>query len=198
MIKVAHFSVVAPHHARVMRAVLYNKQQGAVLIVGLIMVLLMTIVGLAAIRGSGMQENMASNMRDMNISFQAAESGLKVCEALVDINQNLNLPEFTNNNGLFVDRNASPASSVLTWAKADWDANARASGLNLQFVAEPPRCVVESLSYPPGAFATGGGQDLGALQTTGDPQMFRVSAIGYGYSIDSRMILQSNFMREFQ
>src|SRR5690606_41431153 len=61
-----------------------SSQNGAVLIVGLIMVLLITIIGLAAVRGSNMQEMMAGNMRDMNISFQNAEAGLRIGESQVN------------------------------------------------------------------------------------------------------------------
>lgn len=56
---------------------LNNKQNGAVLLVALIMLLLLTIIGLTSIRGTSLQENMASNLRESNISFQAAEAGLR-------------------------------------------------------------------------------------------------------------------------
>jgi type IV pilus assembly protein PilX len=176
-----------------------SAQSGAVLIVGLIMVLLMTIVGLAAIRGSGLQENMASNMRDMNITFQASESALNVCEAYVDIFKTLTLPEFNNTNGFFTDRQAlNPPVPVGNWNKASWDANGKLTTLGLKSVIEQPRCVVEYLDYPPGTFIEGGGVDLGAMQTTGDPQLFRITSVGYGYTADTRAVLQSTHKRPFQ
>lgn len=52
-------------------------QRGAVLIVALIMLLLLTIIGLSGMRGTSLQENMASNMREGNLSFQAAEAALR-------------------------------------------------------------------------------------------------------------------------
>jgi type IV pilus assembly protein PilX len=163
------------------------------------MVLLMTIVGLAAIKGSGLQENMASNMRDMNISFQAGESALNVCEDFVDIFTTLNLPQFNNTNGFLTDKQAlNPPAPVSGWTKANWDANGRLTTLGLSSVVAQPRCVVEYLDYPPGTFVEGGGVDVGAMQTTGDPQLFRITSIGYGYTEESRVVLQATHKRPFQ
>jgi type IV pilus assembly protein PilX len=176
-----------------------NKQKGVVLIVGLIMVLLMTIVGLAAIKGSGLQENMASNMRDMNVTFQAAESGLNVCEDFVDIFKTLTLPEFKNADGFLTDQQAlTPPAPVVNWTKAKWDADGRSTNLGLKFVSAQPRCVVEQLEYPPGTFAEGGGLDVGAMQTTGDPQLFRITSVSYGFTEDTRVVLQATHKRPFQ
>ena len=53
------------------------RQRGAVLVVALIMLLLMTIIGLTSMRGTNLQENMASNLRESNLSFQSAEAALR-------------------------------------------------------------------------------------------------------------------------
>jgi type IV pilus assembly protein PilX len=54
-----------------------NNQQGAILIVALIMLLLLTIIGLSSMRGTSLQERMTGNMRDSNLSLQAAEAALR-------------------------------------------------------------------------------------------------------------------------
>lgn len=67
-----------------MRRKIYSfRQRGSTLLVGLVMLLLMTFIGLAAIRGSGMQELMAGNMRDRQLAFQAAESALREAEGVL-------------------------------------------------------------------------------------------------------------------
>ncbi len=174
-----------------------QKQQGIVLLIALIMVLLMAIVGLASIRGSGLQESMASNMRDMNVSFQAAESGLTVCEAVVDLEQNLNLPEFNNQNGYMKDQNATPQDSVMNWNATTWNDKGILTALNLA-VETQPRCVVERLEYPPGAFSVASCQDVGCTQTVGDPQMFRITSVSMGTSSEIRNNLQTTYKRRFQ
>lgn len=60
-----------------------QKQQGAVLIVALIMLLLLTIIGLSSMRGTVLQENMAGNMRDSNLALQASEAALRKGEQVV-------------------------------------------------------------------------------------------------------------------
>ncbi|CDM41973.1 type IV pilus assembly protein PilX [Ectopseudomonas oleovorans] len=60
-----------------------RKQDGAILIVALIMLLLVTIIGLASMRGTSLQERMAGNLRDQELALQAAEAALRRGEARV-------------------------------------------------------------------------------------------------------------------
>jgi type IV pilus assembly protein PilX len=54
-----------------------KKQSGAVLVISLIMLLLLTIIGLDSMQTSILEEKMAYNMKDRSLAFQAAESALK-------------------------------------------------------------------------------------------------------------------------
>lgn len=60
------------------RAPLIKHQQGAVLILSLIILLVMTLIGLASMNTSLMQEKMANNAQKTNVTFQAAESAVSV------------------------------------------------------------------------------------------------------------------------
>jgi type IV pilus assembly protein PilX len=60
-----------------------STQSGAALLVALIMLLISTMVGLASIRGTTMNEKMSSNMYDRSLSYQAAEAALLAGEAKV-------------------------------------------------------------------------------------------------------------------
>jgi type IV pilus assembly protein PilX len=63
----------------------YNKQQsGIVLVIGLIMLLLLTLIGLTAMKVTSTEEKITGNFRNHNIAFQAAESALREAEALID------------------------------------------------------------------------------------------------------------------
>src|SRR3546814_18855543 len=53
---------------------------GAALIVRLILLLVMTLLGLASLRGAIMEERMAANMYDRSLGFQAAEAALREAE----------------------------------------------------------------------------------------------------------------------
>ena len=60
-----------------------SHERGAVLIVALIMLLLLTLIGVAGIRDSQLQEKMAGGTEDRAIAFQAAESALREGELMV-------------------------------------------------------------------------------------------------------------------
>jgi type IV pilus assembly protein PilX len=60
-----------------------HKQRGAVLIVALIFLLVMTMLILASVRGTVMQERMAGNLYDRSLAFQAAEAALREGERFV-------------------------------------------------------------------------------------------------------------------
>jgi type IV pilus assembly protein PilX len=58
-----------------------QQQRGAVLIVGLIILVVLTLLGVQGMRTNLVQERMASNMRERNVAFQAAETALRVGES---------------------------------------------------------------------------------------------------------------------
>ena len=51
-----------------------NKQSGAVLVVSLIFLLVLTVIGVAAMQNTSLEEKMAGNVKDRNLAFQNAES----------------------------------------------------------------------------------------------------------------------------
>ncbi|WP_345890269.1 PilX N-terminal domain-containing pilus assembly protein [Pseudomonas sp. PDNC002] len=57
-----------------------QSQGGAVLLVSLVMLLLLTIVGLAGLRMAQLEERMAGNLRDRQVAFQGAEAALRAGE----------------------------------------------------------------------------------------------------------------------
>ncbi|QTN29283.1 pilus assembly protein [Rhodoferax sp. AJA081-3] len=59
-------------------------QKGVALIISLILLLVMSLLGVAAIRGIAMEERMAGQTYDRSLAFQATESALREAEALVE------------------------------------------------------------------------------------------------------------------
>lgn len=55
-----------------------SKQQGVVLVVGLLMLLLITIIGVSALSKTGSNERTTGNNQFSTVNFQAAESAVKV------------------------------------------------------------------------------------------------------------------------
>lgn len=58
-----------------------DGQRGVALAVSLFLLILVTLIGLAAIRGTTIQQRMTANFYDREIAFQSAEAGLRAGEA---------------------------------------------------------------------------------------------------------------------
>ncbi|MEE9355515.1 MAG: PilX N-terminal domain-containing pilus assembly protein [Methylococcaceae bacterium] len=51
-----------------------KQQQGAILIVSLFMLILLTLIGVSAMKTTALEEKMAGNLRQQDFAFQAADS----------------------------------------------------------------------------------------------------------------------------
>ncbi|GAA0693020.1 pilus assembly protein [Marinobacterium maritimum] len=58
----------------------FSQQRGATLVVAMIMLVLISIIGFSAMQTTTMQERMVGNLKDREISFQAAEAALRAKE----------------------------------------------------------------------------------------------------------------------
>src|SRR3546814_12700111 len=58
------------------------QQRGVALVIVLILLLVMTLLGLASMRGTLLEERMSGNLFDRSLAFQAAEAALRPGEAL--------------------------------------------------------------------------------------------------------------------
>ena len=91
-----------------------HKQTGSALIVALSMLLVLTILGVASMQSSSLQEKMAGNSRDSQVAFQAAEAALRAGELYVFNMVGLDDFNATGTNGYFTAR---------TGAKEAWQDN---------------------------------------------------------------------------
>lgn len=173
-----------------------RQQQGAILFVSLIMVLLISIAGLSAIRGSNLQELMAGNMRDRNLAFQAAEAGLRAGEFSVSAHV-ISLPAFNNADGYFDNLNGVNTFPPSTWSLTDWQNNAAATAMSLPLISDQPRYVVEKIIVPItiSAALDGSGIDASSLDSFEESEFFRVTSRGTGGTENAAVILQSVYKR---
>jgi Tfp pilus assembly protein PilX len=54
----------------------YAKQKGAVLLVSMILLLMLTIMAITVASNSSLQQRMSANAQDQNLAFQAAETAM--------------------------------------------------------------------------------------------------------------------------
>lgn len=82
------------HHSQIgitTRQGMPASQRGAALIMSLVLLLILTLLGVAAMRSSSLQQMMAGNTQEINRAFEAAESGLN--KAMADTT---NFSDMTN------------------------------------------------------------------------------------------------------
>ncbi|OGU20201.1 MAG: hypothetical protein A2580_04760 [Hydrogenophilales bacterium RIFOXYD1_FULL_62_11] len=160
------------------------RQQGVALITGLIFMVVLTLIVLASMRGSILEEKMAGNSRSQNLAFQAAEAGLRAGE------QALNSPVDPATGPGYFDIGVVPTGVASTddWKTTFVWGGAANPGLVYPGV-ESVQYVIEKLSLRTG---TGGNDDLGYTPQSGNPRdgLYRITARAVA-SGNAPVILQS-------
>jgi type IV pilus assembly protein PilX len=68
---------------------LRSKQRGAALVVALILLVVATLIGLAASRDTVLQERMSANSYDRSLAFQRSEAALRAAEGRIVLTPNV-------------------------------------------------------------------------------------------------------------
>jgi type IV pilus assembly protein PilX len=63
-----------------------HSERGVALVVALVLLVVATLIGLAGIRGTSLQEGMSANMYDRSLAFQRAEAALRDAERAITAN----------------------------------------------------------------------------------------------------------------
>ncbi|WP_432723126.1 PilX N-terminal domain-containing pilus assembly protein [Jeongeupia wiesaeckerbachi] len=106
-----------------MRAI-YKRQQGFVLVVSLILLVIVTILVVNTMRATTMNEKMAGNYMDRNRAYQAAEQALRQGEAVLQNNADACLAGCTTAN--VTDTGAAVTVMPNSWS----DTNAKVAAIN--------------------------------------------------------------------
>lgn len=89
---------------RVPRRAHTPAERGVALVVALVLLVVATLIGLASVRGTNLQERMSANMYDRSLAFQRAEAALRDAERAITANW-----QITTLGG----QDCSPTSTVL-------------------------------------------------------------------------------------
>jgi len=176
-----------------------NRQRGAALITTLIILLVLTVLGVSAMGTSSLEELMAGNMRDQNLSFQAAEAALRDGER--DIAGWGGMPPTATsdgtNKGLYTldtfDSFEMTAYSTSVWNNATiYGTNTGVAVSSLGIVQTLPIYIIEE-------------QDFIAKDASFKSQVqkdgafyYRVTTRGVGSSANAVSIIQSTTARRFK
>ena len=190
-----------------MRLTWANDQTGTALIVSLIFLLIMTLIGITAVRTTTLEEKMAGNMRDRNLAFQAAEAALRDAESALSPD-NLTIRPFTcrtppcqiwEKNYLNIDFSKPIQDTPSPPNGWDWDNDRLAdqydydlldSSIDLQQVNKYPRYIIEELDFVADELGIGYGVVPGRLY-------YRIVARGTGGSDTAQVVTESIYTRRF-
>lgn len=153
-------------------------QRGAVLIVSLLMLLVMTLIGVTGVQVTSLEEKMAGNTRDRNLAFQSAEAALRAAESVIAAQVEANtLGTFESSfstNAPYFQAGTTLSADLLKGDDDSLWASAAAYAGSLENVSEAPRYVIQRL-------------------TAADPKQhfFRITARAKGGSTNAIVVLQS-------
>lgn len=158
-------------------------QQGAALVTGLIFMVVLTLLVVAAMRTTILEEKMAGNARDMNIAFQACEAALRAGEKVLN---GATLPAFTAT-GPYMTVGSRDDNYWL--ATHDWTTKSVVHSTVPAGAATAPRYVIEELAATP---ASGFSKKAGPLSEDG---YYKVIARGVGANANTVVVIQSTYRR---
>lgn len=138
-----------------------RRQQGVALIVSLILLILVTLLGLATVRGTTAQTRMTANFYDRSIAFQSTEAGLAAGAAALEAGttniRNCGQGGTACAGNPFDDGTLPPANVVTVASNSVYGAGGNA--------ASQPQYVIENMgTFVDPVSSTGFGQTANAAQ----------------------------------
>ena len=170
-----------------------NRERGAVLVVSLIMLLIVTMIAVSSMQGTVMEEKMAGNTRDRNLAFQTAESALREAERyLAGL---VSMSSFVGSGGLYGLTNSEPVyTDAATWS--DTANHVVASDPHASYAA--PRYFIKYYTLVEGSDGALNMSGYGDNKGTGDVTVFKLTARSTGASAESaEVILRTYYGRIF-
>lgn len=174
-----------------------QHQHGAVLIISMIILLLLTILGVTSMRTTQLEERMAGNARDRHVAFEAAEAALVDAEQFVQTLVTKNPFDTDGSDGLYEDSGTiGKVEYYVDWSggtptKSFLTANNITTS---EGIATQPKYVIQLIpsdeSIGADAVNLGNYGDVAAKTGT---TLVRITARGTGSSDNSVVILQSVF-----
>jgi type IV pilus assembly protein PilX len=167
-----------------------SRQSGAVLAFGLVILLILTLLGVTAMRTSMLEEHMTGNIQDGTVALQAAEAALRNAESDLQVPV---LPQFDGTSGRYPN-NTTPASPRWKVA-ANWTGSASTVYNGFAGAAAPlnkvtARYFIEELPlvYIPG-------ESLASDQPLDEIGFYRITSRAIGVGGTAMAMLQTTFRR---
>ncbi len=165
------------------------KQQGAVLVVSLIMLLVMTLIGLSSMRTTILEEKMAGNFRDSNIAFQAAEAALRDAEGDVVCNGCTRASPISG----LSDFDATCTNGICGgWVSTVWTDTTK-MGNTVAYGTYTGATAIAGVANPPNYLVEG--KKCIAAGWASWKYCYQITATGFGGSANATSVLQEVFIK---
>jgi type IV pilus assembly protein PilX len=171
-----------------------KSQQGAALLISLILLLVLTFLGITSMQTTTLEERMTANQKDYYLAFEAAEYALDFAETELAVLFSTGNFDVDGPNGLY---QGHLTDSEHVWKTVNWSDETKVKVLDdyLDFgiTSEAPKFIVEVMQIVESGLDTHNigneyGEQTGATKTT----IFRVTARGASGK-GSVVFLQSTF-----
>ncbi len=171
----------------------HSTQTGAVLVVSLMMLVIMTLIGVTAMRSTILEEKMSANARDSMLALEASETVLLDGERHLENTINSLVVAFDGTQLGLYEEGTNPNLLVdATWV------NAITYSDTYPDVTSQPRFIIEFMGAVGGATnSTLYISSYDSVDVLGVPHAFRITARGTGRSDNAVVLLQSNYIRTF-
>jgi type IV pilus assembly protein PilX len=178
-----------------------NTQNGMALIVSLVLLVVLTLIALAAVQNTTLEERMAGALRAENVALQAAESALREGESWINTQDTQPKPSATSGPVWSLD---APDMLLADWWKTwAWASKATAypdaaklsmfygDSTGLSGSGKEPRYVIQERELVKDSLTVGQQQDQ-----TGR-QFYEITARGVDLSGRGEVVLRSSFARRY-
>ena len=174
-----------------------KSQSGAVLIVSLIILLVMTVLGVTAMQSTVLEERMAGNFRDRHLAFQAAEAALRNGEVWINSQSSAPIPNATGSTGVWSKDVPDISHTSSLWVTSSTGVT---TVNGLQMVATPPVRVINSSPkriIEEIKFVNDGDITIGTAQAKEGNMQYRVTSRGTGGTDNAMVMAQSIFSQRY-
>lgn len=172
-----------------------TRQSGVSLVVVLVFLVMLSLLGVTAMRTAGIEEKMSGNERDRQLAFEAAEAALRDAER--DVQNNLSAGStFTTacTDGLCLPpTDGTNIATTVNWTGGvprTYGSRTGAGAFPFT-VSRQPRYVVELL--PNMLAPSGESMSVASRSSAGTP--FRITAVGWGRRPSTQVQLQVVYVR---
>jgi type IV pilus assembly protein PilX len=183
----------------------YYRQQGATLLISLVMLLIITLLGVTSMRGVALEERIVGNLRDRQTASDGAEAALREGEKRIALSVGQPSVTGTCTGAVGLCLLAAPSAGLISDNWSWWTAAANAvqyqgsaAGLTALYMPTQPYWYAALIGYdPPNSNGMVEVTDTNERQAGIGPYFYQVNAASHGRTARVMVGLQSTTVQRY-